>query len=150
MLVTRHGCYIDGFAGPKQKELTGSWAAELVISSHPQFLREFFLCDLDPEKIAHLNRLRDQQPPVKGRRVKIMEGDFNKLIHEILATGLITPKKATFCLIDQFSTECHWQTVEAIAGHKADTNKIEIFYFLASGWLDRALAGFTKNTHIPE
>lgn len=64
--------------------------------------------------------------------------------------GVVTPKKATFCLLDQFMAECHWTSVVALAAHKTESAKIEIFHFLASGWLDRALAAFTKNVDIPE
>jgi three-Cys-motif partner protein len=48
--------------------------------------------------------------------------------------------EACFCLIDQHTFECQWDTVKALAAHKSNGNKIEIFYFLAQGWLDRAIA----------
>jgi three-Cys-motif partner protein len=140
VFITKHGCYIDGFAGAKQPGLPGTWAAELVLESEPRWLREFFLCDLEPGKVADLKALRDRQPFVQNRKIEIFEGDFNERVKDILALGLIiiTPKKAT------------WATFEAIARHKVGASKIEIFYFLASGWLDRALSGFTKNVQIPE
>ena len=58
----------------------------------------------------------------------------------MLNDALITPKTACFCLIDQRTFECHWTTVEAIARHKRQGYKIELFYFLAQKWLDRAWA----------
>ncbi|MEA2841829.1 MAG: hypothetical protein QOF41_3159 [Methylobacteriaceae bacterium] len=148
--ITKHGCYIDGFAGPRTPDVADSWAAKLVVESEPKFLRDFYLCDLDSRKVERLEDLRDHQPHVPKRSINILEGDFNNLVHAILASGNITLSTATFCLIDQFTAECHWRTVEALARHKAGTNKIEIFYFLASGWLDRALSGFTRNIQIPE
>lgn len=150
VFITKHGCYIDGFAGPKQPDIAGTWAAELVLNSEPRMLREFFLCDLDQGKVEALKRLRDSQPATKGRKIEVLEGDFNDQVLEILASGVIKEKTATFCLLDQFSSECHWATVKAIAEHKTGTAKIEQFYFLASGWLDRTLAAFTRNIDRPE
>ena len=52
----------------------------------------------------------------------------------------ISKKEATFCLLDQRTFECHWKTVEALSAYKSSGMKIEIFYFLAEGWLGRAIA----------
>src|SRR5262252_5416945 len=38
VLVTKHGTYIDGFAGPQNPKNQGSWAAKLVLESKPQLL----------------------------------------------------------------------------------------------------------------
>jgi three-Cys-motif partner protein len=45
-----------------------------------------------------------------------------------------------FALLDQRTFECRWSTVQALASHKKSGTKIELFYFLAAGWIDRALA----------
>ena len=45
VLITRHGVYIDGFAGPQQPDQPDSWAAKLVLESEPRWMREFALCD---------------------------------------------------------------------------------------------------------
>lgn len=79
----------------------------------------------------------------------VYRGDFNSVINRILSSGRIHEKKATFCLIDQFGSQCQWQTVKTISEFKTE-RKIEIFYFLASGWLDRMLEGFTRNYDIPQ
>ena len=63
----------------------------------------------------------------------------------MLRDAPITSKTACFCLIDQRTFQCHWATVEAVARRKREGYKIEIFYFLAQGWLDRAWAS-TKDT----
>jgi hypothetical protein len=84
------------------------------------------------------------------QRGPVLEGDFNERVFDILNSNVITPRMATFSLIDQFTAECHWSTVQALARHKETSPKIELFYFLASGWLDRALAGFTCNVDVPE
>ena len=62
-------------------------------------------------------------------------------MHDLLASGKVKPTQATFCLLDQRTFECHWSTVKALAEYKLkDKTKIELFYFLAVGWLGRALA----------
>ena len=63
-------------------------------------------------------------------------GDVNEEIHTILEEAAIGSNTACFCLIDQRTFECHWATVKAVARHKSEGRKIELFYFLAQGWLD--------------
>jgi three-Cys-motif partner protein len=43
-------------------------------------------------------------------------------------------------LIDQRTFECDWATVEHIAKFRTEPYKIELFYFLAASWMDRARA----------
>jgi three-Cys-motif partner protein len=144
VLVTKHGTYIDGFAAPQNPKSPESWAAKLVLESKPQLLREFWLCDLSEKGIAALERLKHRQPRVKGRIIEIVTGDFNVKVHEILRRSGITENVATFCLLDQRTFECEWNTLRTLAAYKKG-NKIELFYFLASGWLDRALKGTKKD-----
>lgn len=148
--ITKHGAYIDGFAAPKAPDVPDSWAAELVLRSEPKRLREFFLCELKTGRIGPLIELKSSQPSSPKRHIDVLPGDFNQTVHKILCNGHITDKKATFCLIDQFTCQCHWSTLEALASHKvAGHNKIELFYFLATGWLFRALRAFKRNPQIP-
>lgn len=144
--ITHHGTYIDGFAGPQvERSTTDSWAAKLVLESKPPWLRNFYLCDAKRAQIQRLKELVAEQPTrdEKGRRIArsigIYRGDFNKRIDDILADAKITEKEATFCLLDQRTFECDWATVEKIARHKQSGNKIELFYFLAIGWIERSL-----------
>ena len=48
--VTRHGAYIDGFAGPQQPSMLDLWTAKLVLESQPKppkrRLNQLFLCEL--------------------------------------------------------------------------------------------------------
>jgi three-Cys-motif partner protein len=146
--ITKHGAYIDGFGAPKEEENPHTWAAKLVLESEPRWLRQFYLCDL-PDRAPLLERLAATQPIVAKRTVEVFPGDFNITVHDVLKSPLISGKTATFCLLDQFSTECHWKTVEALARHKGNGfNKIELFYFLAAGWIFRSLDGF-KDHSIP-
>ena len=147
VFITKHGAYIDGFSAPKDPDKPKSWAAKLVLESEPSWLRQFYLCDL-VERISHVTSLVSAQTPIAGRTIEVFPGDFNTTVHEVLRSPLISGKTATFCLLDQFSTECHWKTVTLLAQHKGPGfHKIELFYFLATGWLFRALSGFKDSTN---
>lgn len=145
--ITHHGTYIDGFAGPQAECATDSWAAKLVLESKPRWIRHVHLCDANPSQIKLLEALKAAQPERddKGQRINrdihIRHGDFNQAVDSILGTGEISEKEATFCLLDQRTFECDWATVEKLAQYKKSGNKIELFYFLANGWLERALSG---------
>jgi three-Cys-motif partner protein len=133
VLVTRHGTYIDGFAG-RQRPGAG-WAAEKVVEI--ALLRHFFLCDRKPRQIRELGALRSAHPKLD---IRVIPGDFNQTVGRILEAGVVDNHEACFCLLDQRTVECHWATVSALAKHKTGAHKIEIFYFLANAWLPRALS----------
>src|SRR5687767_5974460 len=61
--ITKHGTYIDGFAGPQAPEKTKAWSAKAVLESEPRRLRHFYLFDLAPEQARHLENLVQQQRP---------------------------------------------------------------------------------------
>jgi three-Cys-motif partner protein len=111
-----------------------------VLESKPAFLRNFWFCEIKRSGIAKLEALKATQPEIKKRRVEIVPGDFNRNVAGLLASSGIADKTATFCLLDQRTFECEWQTLVTLSRHRADY-KIELFYFLASGWLDRAISG---------
>jgi three-Cys-motif partner protein len=141
VFITKHGTYIDGFAGPQEEYMCDTWAARLVLESEPRWMRHFHLCDEKRSQINFLEQLRASQPPCQyNRNVEIYHGDFNAKVNDILASGNITEKEATFCLLDQRTFECRWATVEKLARFKTSGHKIELFYFLANSWLERALA----------
>jgi three-Cys-motif partner protein len=140
VLITKHGAYIDGFAGPQYDGKDDAWAAKLVLESKPAFLRNFWLCEIDPKGITKLEALKAAQPKVKNRTIEIVPGDFNAKVSGLLAASNIDDNTATFCLLDQRAFECEWQTLVTLSRHRADY-KIELFYFLATGWLDRSIAG---------
>jgi len=145
--ITKHGTYLDGFAGPQSECETESWAAKLVLDSKPRWLRKFHLCDQKKSQVKMLNELKAAQPvrddagKLINRTVEIHQGDFNARVGHILASAGITEKEATFALLDQRTFECDWATVEKLARFKQWGTKIELFYFLANGWLERALSG---------
>jgi three-Cys-motif partner protein len=141
--ITHHGTYIDGFAAPQDEDHPDMWAAKLVLEMMPKWFHDFWLCDLNPAGVDALKVLQTEHAS-STRRVNVLEGDFNEKVYEILNSGQITERKATFALLDQRTFECEWRTVEALSRHKCTGNKIEIFYFLATGWIDRSLGAVRK------
>jgi three-Cys-motif partner protein len=154
--ITKHGAYIDGFSGPQYLDKLDAWTASLVLSSEPKWLRRFYLCELAPESVVCLERLVETQPVPRSksgrklpRKIEVVAGDFNVTIDRILSAGTITQKEATFCLLDQRTFECHWQTLVKLAQYKQPPhNKVELLYFLGVGWLHRAFSGL-KNEETP-
>lgn len=144
VLVTKHGAYIDGFAAPQEKDKPESWAAKLVLESKPALLREFWLCDINRRGIKRLEELVARQPRVRGRKIHVRFGDFNQNVVSILKQSDIKETTATFCLLDQRTFECEWKTLTTLAEYKRQ-HKIELFYFLATGWLDRAFKATSRN-----
>jgi three-Cys-motif partner protein len=136
VLVTKHGTYIDGFAGPQWLDKPDMWAAKLVLESEPRWFRHFHLFDREKGKVDHLHALRNLYPE---RDIHVYQGDFNSLLPDLLQSGKITQREATFCLLDQITFECHWATLQALAQYKTVGHKIELFYFLPNSWLLRAL-----------
>jgi three-Cys-motif partner protein len=156
VFVTHHGTYIDGFAGPQVEDQVEvkpeMWSAKLVLDSKPKWLRNFYLFDIDSEQIKRLEDLKPQGPEydARGRKIPrkivIEECDFNVGIHTLLDSNVISQTEATFCLLDQRTFQCHWSSVQALARYKTgEHNKIELFYFLAVGWLSRALTNTTRD-----
>ena len=139
-MITKHGTYIDGFAGPQSPETQDSWAAEMVLDLKPLWLRHFHLCDNRRAQVRALKTLKGRHPQLD---VRVYEGDFNDSVNLILQPGVLL-KEATFCLLDQRTFECNWETLDKLARFKTDVEsetKIELFYFLAQAWLDRAFSG---------
>ena len=147
VLVTKHGTYIDGFGGPQRPENPEMWAAKLVLDSKPPRLRNIFLFDKSTKKIRLLAKLRATQASVPGRLIRIFHGDFNIRVRQLLRGQKISRNEATFCLLDQTTFQCHWDTLTELAKYKGqDKPKIELFYFLAVRWLRRALTAVQQET----
>ena len=140
--ITKHGTYIDGFAAPQDAEHLDLWSAKLVLEMVPKWFRDFWLCDISRAGLKKLRTLEAEHTSSK-RRVTVLEGDFNEKVYEVLNSGQIKEKTATFALLDQRTFECNWRTVEALSRYKSG-NKIEIFYFFPTGWVDRSLAAVSK------
>ena len=143
VMITHHGVYIDGFAGPQRKDEDGAWAAKLVLESKPMLLRNFFLVDANKNCVIALDKLKDEQPKINGRTIDVWHGDFNSLAEKVLVSSPIREKTASFCLLDQRTFECHWETVRKISRYKTGY-KIELFYFFGTSWFDRAISGLNE------
>jgi three-Cys-motif partner protein len=138
--ITGHGTYIDGFAGPQQPGQPQIWTANRVFETQSpdpkrRRIQSFHLFELDSEGITALNELVARCGA--GRKVSVIAGNFNEKVDALLASRVIREKEATFALLDQRTFECEWTTLRKLAAYKE--RKIELFYFLANGWLDRAL-----------
>ena len=139
-LVTGGGLYIDGFAAPQSRDHEEAWTARRVLEIQPPRLRRFWLCDLEEKGIAQLKALKSKHHrSPRSRHVHVVEGDFNETFKGILKSGRILRNTAVFALLDQRTAECHWSTVKRLAAHEGRT-KIELLYFLGTGWLHRSLA----------
>jgi three-Cys-motif partner protein len=146
-LITKHGTYIDGFAGPQRADRPEMWAAKLVLEIEPKWLRHFFLFEKSKAGCDLLNFLRASQPVTKDREIEVFPGDFNVEVDSILSSRRIGEKEATFCLLDQRTFECHWNTVKKLAGYRTGKpNKFELFYFLAGWWYRRAVTAIKRDS----
>lgn len=77
-------------------------------------------------------------------------GDSNELIPEYLKKHPLKDKKACFALLDQRTHECSWELVRKLAEHKKGGTKIEQFYFLAQGWMNRSVKSATTAEKIAQ
>jgi len=146
-LITKHGTYIDGFAGPQRPDKPEMWSAKLVLEIEPKWLRHFFLFEKSKAGYDLLNFLKASQPVTKDREIEVFRGDFNVAVDSILSSRRIGQKEATFCLLDQRTFECHWNTVKKLARYKTEkSNKFELFYFLAGWWYRRAVKAVKRDT----
>jgi three-Cys-motif partner protein len=149
--ITKHGTYIDAFAGAQEIDKPEMWSAKLVLECEPRWLRHFHLFECDEKKVRQLRGLTEGHNRMLtglGRRPRdlhVYDGDCNVEIPMWLERYPIRDKEATFALLDQRTFECHWATLNALAKHKRGGHKIELFYFLPNKWLDRSLAALTKN-----
>lgn len=145
LLVTHHGVYIDLFAGPQGETFTDDWSVKRILELRSEgnpSIGRYAVCDKNRRQVERLRELKALHDH-KAHEFKIYSGDANKKIHAMLSEAGIGPRTATFCLIDQRTLECHWDTVRTVAEHK-EGYKIEIFYFLAQAWIDRAMKS-TRN-----
>lgn len=148
--VTKGGVVIDGFAAPQSRDHEDAWSAARVLAIKPEWIRRFWLCDIEPGGIAQLMKLKerhDRKP--RSRRVSVMQGDFNETVDTILMSGRIKPKTPTFAFLDQRNMECQWATVQKLARFRTK-RKIELMYFLGTGWLMRSIKSSTKDAKFDE
>ncbi len=148
VMITKHGTYIDGFAGPQEPDKPQMWAAKLVLESEPRWFRNFYLFDENPNQIEYLKKLKEAQPQDTKRRIDVIEGDFNAQVRRILKSGTLKEREACFCLLDQRTFQCQWKTLVHLARCKSSGHKIELFYFLPNHWFNRALSALGDKTPV--
>ena len=137
VFITRHGTYLDPFAGPQTEQSQQAWTAQMVLESEPKWLRHFHLFDRSSSQVGRLHRLATEH---SDRDVRVYEGDSNQTLLAALPDGSIGQREATFCLLDQRTFECEWHLCQHISRLRPGPTKVEQFYFLATGWLSRSLA----------
>lgn len=142
VFITKHGTYIDPFAGPQTERSEQAWTVEQVLANEPPWLKRFFLFDVEASQVERLRALAEIYP---DRDITIRPGDANQVVPATIPAGTIKDTEATFCLLDQRTFECEWRLCKYIAGLRPGLRKIEQFYFFASGWLPRALAAVTTD-----
>lgn len=150
IMITKHGTYIDAFAGPQVEAFNDdSWSAKQVLEIEPDWMRRFILCELSQAQFSHLERLIAERR-LKGdnRKIELYRGDCNVALIEALNKKPVKPKEAAFCLLDQRTFECDWATVRSLSTHKAAGNKIELFYFLPVGWLARSMSALKTDEQL--
>ena len=129
--VTKHGTYIDAFAGPQCEGRDDLWAAKLVMEDAPRRIRHFFLFEKNTRKVkvyGSCETRKDQKNEESRGYIHIFTGDCNIKILEMLKQYPVKDREATFALLDQRTFECNWATVLALANHKKAGHKIELFY----------------------
>jgi three-Cys-motif partner protein len=115
--------YIDGFSGPgvhisktSKQFIQGSPLNALAVE--PPFT-EYFLIDLDGDKVAHLRSLVGER-----NDVHILQGDCNPiLLEEVLPKIQWEDYWRGLCLLDPYALHLDWQVIELAAKLKT----IEIF-----------------------
>jgi three-Cys-motif partner protein len=115
--------YIDGFSGPgvhisklTKKFVRGSPLNALAVE--PPFV-EYFLIDLDGDKVAHLQSVVGARPDVH-----ILHGDCNKvLLERVYPQVKWEDFRRGLCLLDPYGLHLDWQVIEQAAKLKT----IEIF-----------------------
>ena len=134
--------YLDLFAGGARnvelhsgEEFPGSAEIALEINNPPFTRLRFF----EKERAGQLrNSLQNQ---IRDRDVKIISGDCNDKIGEVLS-GLSQYNWApTFAFIDPNGPDCHWSTLESLARFKNAESKYktEIWLLFAHGMFTRNL-----------
>ena len=138
--VTRHGTYIDAFAGPQSGRPGQDWAAQMVLANEPKWFRSFHLFDNSSDQVTLLRRLASEN---SDRDVRVYVGDSNRHLPTELPVGAIREREASFCLLDQRTFECEWQLCEHVSRMRPERMKVEQFYFLANSWMPRSLASIS-------
>lgn len=139
LILAKSGVYIDLFAGPQGEKYVKDWTIKKVMERRtkgPNF-KYFAACDLQLKQVAQLHKLKEEKRS-QPFKFQIYHGDANLCVDKMLQDAPISEKIPCFCLIDQRTLECNWDTVQTVSTFKKEGYKIEILYFLAEGWFNRS------------
>ena len=105
--VTRHGTYIDGFAGPQtEQDDTEHWSALQVLESqklakdtpvngkNQPHVRNFYLFEKSSRQFARIESLRARFNEPLSFNVHARQGDCNELVPQLLESGAIRPSRS--------------------------------------------------------
>ena len=137
--------YLDPFAGQPQnldrltlEEIRGS-ARVAIETDNPPFAR-LDLFELEDRAAALDTELRARYPDAP---FVVHPGDCNSTIRGVLAdiTAADLAWAPTFAFIDPDGPDCHWSTLEALAGHKPARlrTKVEMWMLFPAGLSTRML-----------
>lgn len=142
--------YLDLFAGAPdnvERDTGESFAgsAERALKTSPPFTR-VALFELDRVKASALDaHLREIFP---GRDFLVVPGDCNDTVPTYLRSLAADTSRrwryaAAFALVDQFSAEIHWETLQALASFRQPTkrgeNRIELWLYVGDSFMPRGL-----------
>lgn len=138
--------YLDLFAGGANNTtasgegLEGS--ARRALNASPHFGR-VVLFEMDERKAASLEtELRADYP---GRDIKVVAGDCNltagPYLDELARQDRDAPYNATFALIDQYSADVRWETLERLSRWRQGRFKVELFLYFGDSFIVRGLGG---------
>ncbi|MBI3932278.1 MAG: three-Cys-motif partner protein TcmP [Acidobacteria bacterium] len=108
-----HYVYIDGFAGAgvHVRKVTGGFVLGSPLNAvriRPPF-REFFLVDLDGDKVDHLAKLVGRR-----RDIHVLHGDCNTvLLQDVFPRVRWEDYRRGLCLLDPYGLDLQWRVIEA-------------------------------------
>ena len=88
LLVTKHGVYLDLFAGPQHATDAENWSVRRVLERRTEgnpSIRHYAVCDIKRKQADRLRNLGRNHPSFR-----VYEGDANERVHEMLE-GAPTP-----------------------------------------------------------
>ncbi|WP_114202356.1 three-Cys-motif partner protein TcmP [Janibacter anophelis] len=140
--------FIDVLAGSTENTArdTGEaviGSAERALQVSPPFSR-VVLCERDERKVAALKEHLAQHHP--DRDVKVLHGDCNEKVPEYLAALAAEEPHpvwrwaVTFALVDQYSADVRWNTLEALANFRIGDRKTELWIYFGDSFFPRGLS----------
>jgi len=135
--------YLDLFAGDTTNISRTSGdviegSPRIALRTNPPFsvVRLFEL----PRQAARLQA--ELQSEFPGRDLRVVPGNCNQTIHQVLSELRAASWAPTFALVDQYAAEVSWSTLKALADFKRGRKfKVEMWLLFAHGMLPRALGG---------